>query len=114
MPRKPLHSLLENLLKTRPVLTVFIDLILGTKKIKDRRTPPAWVPATGAQQIVEPLGHSEKQALPESLNCTHCCLPLSRRGLGVGQGSKNQEIAVELRFLLGIRPSSHSSEYLLH
>ena len=37
--RNPLHNLLENLLNTRPVLTVFIGLILGTKKIKDRRTP---------------------------------------------------------------------------
>ena len=39
VPKNPLHSLLENLLSTRPVLTVFIGLILGTKKIKDRRTP---------------------------------------------------------------------------
>ena len=39
MPRNPPHSLPENLLNTRPVLTVLIGLILGTKKIKDRRTP---------------------------------------------------------------------------
>ena len=39
MLRNPPHSLLENLLNTWPVLTVFIGLILGTKKIKDRRTP---------------------------------------------------------------------------
>ena len=37
--RDPLHSLLENLLSTWPVLLVFIGLILGTKKSKDRRTP---------------------------------------------------------------------------
>ena len=39
MPRNPLHNLPENLLNTWSVLTVFIGLILGTKKIKDRRTP---------------------------------------------------------------------------
>ena len=35
----PLHNLLENLLNTLLVLIVFIGLILGTKKIKDRITP---------------------------------------------------------------------------
>ena len=39
MQRNPLHNLLENLLNTWPLLKVFISLILGTKKIKDRRTP---------------------------------------------------------------------------
>ena len=39
MLRNPLHNLPENLLNTRPVLTVLIGLILGTKKIKDRGTP---------------------------------------------------------------------------
>ena len=39
MPRNPLHSLPENLLNTLPMLTIFIGLILGTKKIKDRRNP---------------------------------------------------------------------------
>ena len=50
MPRNPLHNLLENQLNTWSELTVFIDLILGTKKIKDRRTPTSlhnnyWGPA---------------------------------------------------------------------
>ena len=36
--KNPLPNLLENLLNTRPVLTVFIGLILGTK-IKNIRTP---------------------------------------------------------------------------
>ena len=49
VPRDPLHSLLENLLNTWPVLTVFIGLILGTEKIKDKKTPLAWVTATGAR-----------------------------------------------------------------
>ena len=39
MPRNPLPNLPENVLNTWPVLTVFIGLIVGTKKIKDRRTP---------------------------------------------------------------------------
>ena len=38
VPRNPLHNLPENLLSTRPVLTVLLGLILGTKKIKDRGT----------------------------------------------------------------------------
>ena len=37
--RNPLHNLPENLLNTWPVLTVFIGLILGTKKIKGRKVP---------------------------------------------------------------------------
>ena len=50
VPRNPLHNLPENLLNPWPVLTVFIGLILGTKKIKDRRTPTClgnsyWGPA---------------------------------------------------------------------
>ena len=45
VPRNPFHNLPENLLNTYSVPTVqklcpvFIGLILGTKKIKDRRTP---------------------------------------------------------------------------
>ena len=37
MLRNPLHNLPENLLNTWPLLTVFIDLILGTNKIKCSR-----------------------------------------------------------------------------
>ena len=48
MSRNPLH-----------VLIVFIGLILGTKKSKDRRTPTSLCNSTGAQQIV-PLGHTEE------------------------------------------------------
>ena len=48
--RNPLRNLPENMLNTWPVLTFFIYLILGTKKIKDRRTPTClgnsyWGPA---------------------------------------------------------------------
>ena len=39
VPMNPLHNLPENLLNSWPVLTVFISLTHGTKKIKDRRTP---------------------------------------------------------------------------
>ena len=51
VPRNPLHSLLESLLNSWPVLTDFIGLILGTEKSKDRRTH--------YQQIV-PLGHTKE------------------------------------------------------
>ena len=37
MTKNPLHNLPEDLLNISPVLTVFIGLILCTKKIKDRR-----------------------------------------------------------------------------
>ena len=39
VPRNPLHNLSENLRNTWSVLTVFIGLILVTKKIKDRGSP---------------------------------------------------------------------------
>ena len=57
MSWNPLHNLLKNQLNTWSELTVFIDLILGTKKIKDEEPPPACITTTGAQQLVEPLGH---------------------------------------------------------
>ena len=103
-----LQSLPENLLNTWPVLTVFIGLFLGTKKIKDRRTPTAWVTATGAQEITEPLGHTEEKLLPKSQNCTYCCSP-------VHGGLMKQETrdCKEMKILLGIGPSNHRSEDLL-
>ena len=57
--RDPLHSQPENLLNIWPVLTVFIGLILGTEKSKDRRTPAGlgnsyWGPADSA------LGHTKE------------------------------------------------------
>ena len=47
MPRNPLHNLPENVLNTWPVLTVFIGLILGTKKIRDSEEGihRAWTPS---------------------------------------------------------------------
>ena len=78
MPRNPLHNLLENLLNTWSVLTVFIGLILGTKKIKDRRTLSSlgnnyWGSADSAV-----FRTHWGVASPESLNCTHCHLPVRR------------------------------------
>ena len=58
MPRNPLHNLLENLLNIGPVFTVFIGLILGTKKIKDRRTPTHLGNSYKVQPTVEPSGHT--------------------------------------------------------
>ena len=91
--RNPLHDLTENQLHTWPVLTVFIGLILGTEKIQDRRTPTRLGKATGAQQIVEPLGHAEEEPLPESLTCPHCSSPVCG-----GSGNKKRETVKELRF----------------
>ena len=80
--RNPLHSLPENLLNIWPVPTVFIGLIIGTEKIKDRRTPTGlcnsyWGPADGA------FGTYQRVASPASLSCSHC--HLSVRG-----GSRKQ------------------------
>ena len=63
MLSNPRHNLTENLPNTWPVLTVFIGLILGTKKIKDRRTPTH-------------LGNSYEVAPARVLNCTHCHSPV--------------------------------------
>ena len=84
VPRDPLHNLPENLLNTWPMLTVFIGLIFGTKKIKDRRTPTHLGNSTRALKIVETSGHP---GVP-----TAACL-----FSGV-QGNKKQEIVKELRF----------------
>ena len=67
MPRNPLHSLLENLLNSLPALTVFIGLILGTEKSKDRRIP------TGlGNSLLGPedsaFGTYQRVASPESLS----------------------------------------------
>ena len=96
VPMNPLHNLLENLLNTWPVLTVFIDLILGTEKIKDTRTP------TG-------LGNSY-QVAPARVPQLHL-LPLAC-SQGV-QGNKKWETVKELRFFSAICPSSHRDEDLL-
>ena len=83
MPRNPLHNLPENLLNTWSVLTVFIGLILGTKKIKDRRTPTHlgnnYLGTTDSGDFGTPRG-------------TGACL------LAGVQGNKKQEVVKELRF----------------
>ena len=81
------------------MLTVFIGLILGTEKSKDRRTPTGLAPpATGAQQIV-PLGHTKEQP-PQSPSIAPTAARLFVAGWGVGgvQGNKKREIVNELRF----------------
>ena len=96
--RNPLHNLPENLLTTWPVLTVFIGLILGIKKIKDRWTPALlgnsyWVPADsgafGTHWGVAPARVPQLHPLP---------LACSQAGGGRGSSSKKQEIVKELRF----------------
>ena len=108
LPRNPLHNLLENLLNTWSVLTVFIDLILGTKKIKERRTPTGlgnsyWDPADrgdfGTHWVVAP---ARAQLHPVPLACSWW-------------GSRKQEMkdCKGINILLGICPSSHRSKDLL-
>ena len=88
VPRNPLHNLPENLLNTWPVLTVFIGLILGTKKIKDSRTPTGlgnsyWGSADSGAFVTY-----WEVASPESLSCTHCHSPVCG---GFEEGSRKQE-----------------------
>jgi len=76
------------------VLTVFIDLILGTKKIKDRRAPTGlgnsyWGPADSGA-FGGTLG-SRLSRVPQ----LHPLLLTCSRGV---RGNKKQEIVKELRF----------------
>ena len=89
VPRKPLHNLLENLPNTWPGLTVFIGLILGTKMIKDRRTPT---------HLGNSYGSSPCQSLSAAPTATH---------LFMG-GSRKQETrdCKGIKILLSICPSS--------
>ena len=57
------------------MLTVFIGLIIGTEKIKDRETPTGsgngyWGLADSAFETYQ------RVASPESLSCTHCHPPV--------------------------------------
>ena len=59
VPRYPLHSPPENLRNIWPMLTVPLVWSLAQRREKTEEPAPAWVTATGAQQIV-PLGHAEE------------------------------------------------------
>ena len=109
VPRNPLHKLLENLLNTWHVLTVFIDLIPGRKKIKDRWTPTGlgnsyWGPADsgvfGTNWGVGPA--RVPQLHPQLLACS--------RG-----GSRKQEKrdCKGIKILLGMCPSIYRSKDIL-
>ena len=92
--RNPLHNQPENLLYTWPVLTVFIDLILGTKKIKDRRTPTGlgnsyWGPADSGA-----FGTHWRLA-PARVPQLHPLPLISSQGIWE---NKKTEIVKELRF----------------
>ena len=90
------------------MLTVFIGLILGTKKIKDRETPLAWVTTTGGQRIVEPSGPTGEWPLQSP-----SVSPTAAR-LFVG-GLRKQEMrdCKGIKVLLGMCPSNHRGEDLL-
>ena len=76
VPMNPLHNLPENLLNSWPVLTVFISLTHGTKKIKDRRTPTNLGNSYKSTQDSGAFRTHWGVASPESLNCTHYCSPV--------------------------------------
>ena len=94
VPRDPLHNLPENLLNACPALTVLIGLILGTEKIKDRRTPTGlgnsyWGPA-GSGAFGTHWGVAPARALqlhPWLLTCSREV-----------QRNRKREIVKELRF----------------
>ena len=58
------------------MLTVFIGLILGTKEVKDRRTPIHLGNSYKRAEDSGAFGTHWGVASPESLNYTHCCLPM--------------------------------------
>ena len=89
------------------MLTIFIGLILGTEKSKDRRTPTGlgnsyWGSADSA------FGTYQRVAPPESLNCTHCHPPIHG-----GFKEKETRNCKGIEILLGTCPSSHRSKGLL-
>ena len=95
MPRNPLHSLSEKLLNAWPVPIVFIGLILGTKKIKNRITlthlgNSYWgIADSGAFSTHWVVARArDPQLHPLLLTCSQ----------GV-QGNKKLEIVKELRFV---------------
>ena len=55
------------------MLTVFIGLILGTKEVKDRRTPIHLGNSYKRAEDSGAFGTHWGVAFPESLNCTHYC-----------------------------------------
>ena len=92
--RNPFHDSLEKLLNAWPVPTILIDLILGTKEVKDREPSPTWATATGAQQIVEPSGQTQGVAPARVPQLDPLPLTCSQGA----QGNKKWEIVKELRF----------------
>ena len=74
--------------------SVFIGLILGTKKIKDRTTPNSLGDSSWSSAESGAFGTYWELASPESLNYAHCCSP-ARGGF---RGNKKREIVKELRF----------------
>ena len=88
------------------MLTVFIGLILGTKKSKDRSPTVLGNSYWGSADSA--FGTYQRVASPESLNCTHC-----RPSVHGGFEEKEKRDCKGIKILLGICPSSHRSEDLL-
>ena len=98
VPRNPLHSLLENLLNTWPVLTVFIAPILGTKN-EDRR-------------MLSRLGTADSRTF--RIHCQSPSVAPTATRLFAGS-SRKQEMRDHkgIKILFAICPSSHRDEDLL-
>ena len=94
--RNPLDNLLEDLLNTWPVITVFIGLILGTKNIKDRRTPTCF-------------GSSYSDTTDSGAFGTHWT-PTATHLLAGGLQKQEMRDCKGIKILLATCPSSHRGE----
>ena len=113
MLRNPLHNLPENLLNTWPVLTVFIGLIPGTKKVKDRRTLTRsgnsyWGPADRGAFVTQRSSPCQSSSIAPTAAQLYTV-----RGVGGGGWLKETRDCKGIKILLGIHPSGHKSENLL-
>ena len=97
--RNPLDKLLEDLLNTWPVLTAFVGLILGTKNIKDRRTPTCF-------------GSSYSDTTDSGAFGTHWT-PTATHLLAGGLQKQEMRDCKGIKILSAICPSSHRGEDFL-
>ena len=90
------------------MLTVFIGLILGQRRLRTEEPPAAWVTATGASRWWR-LWDSLRSRLSRAPSCPHHQSPVhgGSRKQGVRQGARDCK---GIKTLLGIRPSGHRSK----
>ena len=106
--RNPFHNLLEKLLCGWPLPTVSTGLLLGTKEVKDRRTPTCLGNSYEGAAGSGVFGTHWGVAPARVPHCTHLCLPVTG-------GLRKQEIrhCKGIKILLFICPSSHRGEDFL-